>query len=118
MMNRERVVVDTTVWSLLLRRRTKDLSALDRQTVRHLRELIIRGQAVLLGLVRMEILAGIPDSATFRRIEAHLEDFDDVPPDTDDYVRSAVFWNRCRDAGIAASPVDMLICGVAAGRDL
>ena len=117
-MRPERVVVDTTVWSLMLRRRGKDLLAADRATVKHLRDLVTSDRAILLGMVRMELLSGIASLSTFDSVQGHMEAFDDDPPDLDDYVRSAVFSNRCRDAGIATSPVDMLICGFAARRDL
>jgi predicted nucleic acid-binding protein len=112
------VIIDTSVWSLALRRRPKQLSAAERALVHHLREIIIDGRAVMLGLVRQELLTGIADRNTFERVQAYLHEFDDLPPTVEDYERAAEFSNHCQSNGIAATTVDMLLCSVAASRDL
>src|SRR6266567_4526131 len=113
-----RVVVDTSIWSLALRRRSKDLSPAQRALVLLLRDLIVAGKSVLLGAIRQEILTGIIEPEIFARIATHLRDFDDLIPDADDYERAATFANECTRRGIASTPIDMLLCAVAAGRDL
>ena len=112
------VIVDTSVWSLALRRRRKDLSQEQRALELLLRDLIIAGDAVLLGAIRQEILTGILDSEVFERMSTHLRDFDDLSPDPDEYERAASFANECTRHGIAPTPIDMLLCAVASGRDL
>ncbi len=54
-----KVLVDSSVWSLALRRREPEPTAM----VRELRELIVEGRANLIGSVRQEILSGIRNSA-------------------------------------------------------
>ena len=51
-----KVVVDTSVWSLALRRNNLDNTL---PVVNQLRELIADGKVVLLGAVRQEVLSGI-----------------------------------------------------------
>jgi hypothetical protein len=113
-----RVIVDTSVWSLALRRRAKDLSHTQRGLELLLRDLIIAGDAVLLGVVRQEILTGIVMDNVFDQVSERLRGLDDLPPDFDDYERAAAFANECMRHGVAATSVDMLVCAVAAGRDL
>lgn len=108
-----RVLVDTSVWSLALRRRPKDLSAEERACVFLLRDLIVREDALLLGVVRQELLSGVPDPEAFERLREYLRDFDDEPPLTEDYEEAARCNNACRSAGIASALVDMLLCAVA-----
>jgi predicted nucleic acid-binding protein len=110
------VIVDTPVWSAALRRRRKNLSARERSLVLHLRELIINGDAILLGSVRQELLTGIIDSEKFEMSRERLRALDDLAPDTDDYERTAEYANQCARHGIASTTIDMLICAVAIGR--
>jgi len=49
------VVVDTSVWSLVLRRRAPENSALERE----LAELIREGRVVMVGAIRQELLSGV-----------------------------------------------------------
>jgi hypothetical protein len=86
--------------------------------VQLLRELIIQGDAVLLGIVRQELLTGLPSDESFEPLRQRLEGFDDLAPDTEDYERAARLANQCARKGVAATTVDMLICAVASGRDL
>ena len=113
-----RVVVDTSVWSLALRRRRGQLSAAERAVVLHWSDLVRDGLAVLVGLVRQEVLTGVRTEEQFGRLRDHLRGFDDEVLTADDYERAAEFANACRAAGVAGSPADFLVCSVAAGRDL
>jgi predicted nucleic acid-binding protein len=111
-----RVIVDTPVWSAALRRRRKNLSTRERSLVLYLRELIINGDAILLGSVRQELLTGIIDPDAFKLTRQRLRALDDLAPDTDDYERAAEYANQCARHGIAATTIAMLICAVAVGR--
>ena len=51
-----RVLVDTSVWSLALRRSARSLSAAEQRLTALLRELINEGRAAMVGPVRQEIL--------------------------------------------------------------
>jgi len=107
------ILIDTGVWSLALRRRSIDLSAEGRRITRSLYELVQHRQVRLLGSTRQEVLSGIREESQFLRIRDHLRDFPNVQLDATDYEEAARASNRCRCAGIAGSPVDLLICAVA-----
>jgi predicted nucleic acid-binding protein len=110
------VVVDTPVWSLALRRKASDLIASERQLVQMLQQLVDEGRVQLLGSVRQELLSGLREEAQFRRLQNYLRDFPDIALAVEDYEEAARASNQCRQAGIASSPVDMLICAVAQRR--
>ena len=105
-----RVLVDTTIWSLALRRRPAGRNAEENRLVGAWEELIRDGRIVLLGLIRQEILSGIADRRQFERLRDDLVAFPDEVILTSDHVRAAEHFNRCRTAGVAGSPVDFLIC--------
>jgi len=111
------VLVDTSVWSLSLRRKAADLSDSERLLTRMLYELVQRSQVQLLGPIRQEVLSGIRDDSQFRRIREHLGDFDNVALDSLDYEEAARISIMCRRAGIIGSATDMLICSVAGRYD-
>ena len=103
-----KVLVDTSVWSLALRRRAPGHPAVD-----ELRRLVSSGRAAIVGPVRQELLCGIRDQAAFERLRDHLRPFPDEPITTADYERAAAFYNTCRAAGLQGSSTDFLLCAVA-----
>ncbi len=111
-----KVVVDTPVWSLALRRKRKNLSPDEKQLDRELAELIRDGNAVIIGSVRQEVLSGLRDQAVFERLRAYLRSFQDEPLTVKDYEEAAHCNNRCRSAGVAGTAVDFLVCSVAIRR--
>jgi predicted nucleic acid-binding protein len=110
------VLVDTPVWSLALRRHAADLRPEQKVQRQALADLISGGQAQLLGSVRQELLSGLRGDAQFRRLRDYLRAFDDVGLKTEDYEDAARMSNQCRAHGVAATPVDVLICAVADRR--
>jgi len=110
------VLVDTSIWSLALRRHPSHLSADERLLTNSLRELIQEDRVRLLGAVRQEILTGIREHTMFRKIRSELRDFKDVALTSEDYENAASMSNQCRQSGIAATPTDMLICAVSRER--
>jgi predicted nucleic acid-binding protein len=107
-----KIIVDTSVWSLALRRRPGSEEA----SVKALRELIADGLIVMLGCIRQEILSGVRSQEQFRSLRDHLRAFRDEALQTDDYERAAEFFNDCRREGIQGSNTDFLICAAAANR--
>jgi predicted nucleic acid-binding protein len=107
-----RILIDTPVWSLALRRKTADLAPSERQVMHLLHQIVDEGRAQLLGSVRQELLSGLREHAQFRRLRDYLRDFPDTVLVTEDYEEAARASNECRKAGIASTPVDMLICAV------
>ena len=108
-----RVLVDTTIWSLALRRRPAGPNPDETRLVEAWEELVADGRIVVLGLIRQEILSGIASESQFERVREALAAFPDEVIVTADHVRAAGQFNRCRTAGVAGSPVDFLICAVA-----
>ena len=62
------VLVDTSVWSLALRRMQADLSRGDQDLKTTLQELVQDGRAQIVGPVRQESLFGIRAEETFRKV--------------------------------------------------
>ena len=104
-----KVIVDTSVWSLALRRGDQK----DSPHVNELRNLIQDYRVQMLGPIRQEILSGIRHASQFIRLKDRLDSFPDLPILTEDYVHAARFLNLCRAKGIQGSNTDFLICAVA-----
>jgi len=108
------VLVDTSVWSLVLRRRaSRRFAPKQRRAVESMRELIEEGGAALIGPIRQEILSGIRDERQFDRLREVLSNFPHIVIQEIDYDHAAECFNLCRAAGVAGTHVDMLICAVA-----
>lgn len=110
------VLVDTSVWSLALRRKREHLSPGEQQLTDTLAELVREGRAQLLGPVRQELLSGIREEPQFRRLRNYLRAFPEHPLEAEDYEEAAHMNNRCRIRGIAGSAIDFLICAAAHRR--
>ena len=108
------VLVDTSVWSLALRRRRLTQAP----ETSELAELIREGRVSLLGPVRQELLSGIAEEKRYTVLRDHLRAFPDVELDPGDYEEAATFFNRCRARGVQGSNTDFLICAAAARRQI
>lgn len=108
-----KVLVDTSIWSLALRRRPQDLNPKEQLLVNELADLMKDGRATMLGLVRQELLSGIKSDAQFETLRKTLRAFPDEAIESEDHEAAARFGNACRSKGIAVSVVDILICAVA-----
>jgi hypothetical protein len=110
-------LVDTSIWSLALRRNQENLNDLEKASVNTLVELVKEGRARIIGPVRQELLSGIPHPPKFERIRTALRAFADEPLDVLDYEAAAKANNECRARGVAVTAVDILLCAVAMRRD-
>jgi predicted nucleic acid-binding protein len=110
------VLVDTPVWSLALRRKAAGLKAEEKAIHQQLIDLIQAGRVQMMGPIRQEILTGIREQSLFTRIRDFLRSFDEPGIDLQDYEEAARMHNVCRTRGMAASPIDVLICAVAHRR--
>ena len=108
------VLIDTSVWSLALRRKAVQLSVAEHRVVEEWRALISDGRARLAGIIRQEVLSGVRESRDFERLRAHLAPFDDAPADTAAHELAAKYFNTCRARGITPTAFDVLICALAA----
>jgi predicted nucleic acid-binding protein len=112
-----KVLVDTCVWSLALRRSSKDLNEQQRGLRDALAALIADDRVMMIGPIRQELLSGLRDAASFDRLRDRLRDFDDEPLTTEDYEAAAQDHNACRRAGVSGSAIDLLICAAARRRN-
>jgi predicted nucleic acid-binding protein len=110
------VLVDTSIWSLALRRPKGQISDVEQRLAALLGDLILDGRARLIGPIRQELLSGIREPAQYERLRRYLGAFPDEPITTTDYEQAAQCSNQCRSRGIAGSPVDCLICALALAR--
>lgn len=109
-----RVLVDTSVWSLALRRRRPS----EDPAVKLLADLIQDGRTEMIGPVRQELLSGLRSTERFEALREKLRAFPDLALETEDHELAADYFNRCRRRGIQGSNTDFLICAVAARREL
>jgi len=110
------VLVDTPVWSLALRRKSRDLNSAEYRLTQALANLIAEGRAQITGPVRQELLSGIRDEQRFHQLREYLRAFDEPGVEVEDFEEAAAMHNRCRVRGIAGSPIDFLICAAAHRR--
>jgi predicted nucleic acid-binding protein len=108
-----KVVVDTSVWSLALRR-NRILE--ESPPILRLRELIADDRVALLGVIRQELLSGIREVEQIVRLREYLQAFPNLELAIEDYELAAEFYNTCRRNGIQGSNTDFLICAVAHRR--
>ena len=106
------VLVDTSVWSLALRRSRGPVPA---EAVA-LAALVRAGRVAVIGPVRQELLSGVKSGEQFQALQERLRQFPDTRLDTADFELAAQFFNQCRGRGVQGSNTDFLICAVAFRR--
>jgi predicted nucleic acid-binding protein len=102
-----RVLIDTCVWSRVLRAEDPDpvLSKL-------LKDLIADNRVVLIGPILQEILSGIKNKKDFQALEKKFAAFDDLLISKEIYIKAAEYYNICKTHGINGGHIDFLICAV------
>ena len=103
-----KVIVDTIIWSLALRR-SKDI---ENKYVEELEELIKEVRAQLAGPVRQELLSGIKSEKQYKTLKKHLRAFKDLNIEPVDYELAAQYFNTARQKGIQGSNTDFLLCAI------
>jgi predicted nucleic acid-binding protein len=104
-----KILVDTSVWSLALRRD----QPVDDPVVTELMELITEVRVQMIGPVRQELLSGIKSQVQFQRLRNSLRAFPDLELTPRDYESAAESFNLCRSKGIQGSNTDFLLCAIA-----
>lgn len=102
------LLVDTPVWSELLRRKNPNPDFLNVMA-----GLMDKHDVYIIGPVRQEVLTGIKDEKLFRQVSKALEGTLDLPLPSDIFVLGAAYHNRCSASGIQGSATDFLICAAA-----
>lgn len=103
-----KVIVDTCIWSLALRRNAPKPNLL----VDELKELISEVRVQLIGPIRQELLSGIKLKQQFHNLRDHLSAFPDLLLESEDFERAAEYYNLARAKGIQGSNTDFLICSL------
>ena len=111
-----RVLVDTSVWSLALRKKMKTPN--EQKIVNQFSEIIRELKLVIIGPIRQEILSGISNKNRFEELKGRISVFEDFPLESQDYELAAELYNKCRSKGIQGSHIDFLICSVAINNQL
>lgn len=111
-----RILVDTSVWSLALRKRT--LTVDEERIVNELKELLFEFRAVVIGPIRQELLSGLSDEVKFNNLKEKLRAFDDLSLEQVDYEKAAELSNKCRRKGIQGYHIDFLICAAAINNNI
>ena len=109
------IFVDTSVWSLALRRGAPSPA----KEVRALIQTIEAGETILTtGLVLQELLQGFSGP---RNRDQILDRFSAIPllvPTRDDHVAAADLRNRCRRAGVQVETIDAILAQLCLHHDL
>jgi predicted nucleic acid-binding protein len=107
--------VDTSVWSLALRRDAPLASA----SVRALRQALQTGETVVAtGLVLQELLQGFSGPKDRKAIFDRFELLPFLTPDREDHVEAADLRNQCRRRGIQVETIDALLAQLCIRHDL
>ena len=112
-----KLLVDTSVWSLALRRKDAASLSTDEQKLKaELVQAIHDGRVAMLGLIRQGLLSGIKEKAQFDKVKAALDAYLDERTNTADHEYAARIYNELRIQGVEAGTVDILICALAVRR--
>ena len=112
------VLVDTSVWSIALRRQSKNLSSDQKNLILELEKLASDGRISIIGAIRQEILSGIKHNEQFTKLKKLLSSFVDLELSSETYILAASFYNKCTKRGIQGSNTDFLICATAVSYSL
>ena len=105
-----RILVDTSIWSLALRRPS---GVVNEETLL-LKTIIEQGEDIyLLGIILQEVLQGIRNPKDFLALRKYFEAFPLIDLTREDYVRAAELKNHLIGKGKQGSTIDVLIASAA-----
>ena len=109
-----RILVDTSVWSLVLRRG----GPADHPAAARLQELLESGDDLFLtALILQEILQAFRSEETASEMADYFEPFPLLPLEPELCRAAARLFRRCRDQGVGASTIDCHIAASAIEND-
>ncbi len=103
-----KILVDTSIWSLALRREKSE----DNPYVLELENLIKEVRVQLIGPIRQELLSGIKSNQQYETLRKRLHAFPDYSIKTADFEKAAEYYNLCKGKGTQGSNTDFLICAI------
>lgn len=108
------IFVDTSVWSLALRRDSPPAIP----EIAELRRALAGGEVVSTGLVLQELLQGFVKPKAHDRIVERFRALPFIVPDRDDHIHAAELRNRCRKRGVQIGTIDALLAQLCVRHDL
>jgi hypothetical protein len=109
------VLVDTSVWSLALRRDT----ATSEPEVRYLMEALTGSDFVVTtGLVLQELLQGFSGPKARSQIIERFASLPLLQPEREDHITAAELRNNCRRAGVQIGTIDALLAQLCVRHEL
>ena len=109
------LLVDTSVWSLALRRDRPD----DAPEAQRLAQALRGGETVITtGLVLQELLQGFRGAQDAARILERFAALPLVVPDRSDHVAAAALRTACRRDGVQVGTIDALLAALCLRHDL
>lgn len=106
------ILVDTSVWSQVLRQKQNPEAA------QRLQAYIQREENIyLMGIILQEILSGITNPKLFKEIKNVLMDFPYLETQKDDYIHAAFLRNQLKNKGVVVHTLDALIAAMAIRHD-
>jgi hypothetical protein len=109
------VFVDTSVWSLALRRDQPPAAP----QVSALSAALQAGETIVTtGLVLQELLQGFEGARNRRQLLDRFADLPLLEPERDDYIEAADLKSRCRRAGLQIGTIDALLAQLCLRHDL
>ena len=109
------ILVDTSVWSLALRR-DAEASEPEVQILKH--ALLGDEVVVTTGLVLQELLQGFSGAKAQAQIVQRFASLPLIQPDRDDYIGAAALRNTCRRAGVQIGTIDALLAQLCIRHEL
>lgn len=108
-------LVDTSVWSLALRR---DSQATELQ-VHQLKQALLGSEIIVTtGLILQELLQGFLGPKAQTQIVERFAALPLLQPDRDDHINAAILRNACRRAGVQLGTVDALLAQLCIRHDV
>ena len=109
------LLVDTSVWSLALRRDTEA----SEPEVQHLKEALLGADVVVTtGLVLQELLQGFSGAKASAQIIERFAALPLIQPNWADHVAAAELRNACRRAGVQVGTIDALLAQLCLRHEL
>lgn len=106
--------VDTSVWSLALRRDTPP----DIAELRHLRHALATGSVMSTGLVLQELLQGFSKPKAHEQIIERFRSLPLIVPNRDDHIDAADLRIKCRRRRVQAGTIDALLAQLCIRHEL
>ena len=110
------LVVDTSVWSLFLRRKKIDDENPFVQKLRY--HLENQDCIFLIGMILQEILDGIDSHEHFNNLVKYFQPFPLINENRKDFIEAARLKSLCRRKGIQAGSIDFLIASICTQRHI